>query len=159
MSATATCEGHVRQQPGQNPSDESALDSPQNFVALVPLALLLGDVTEHLAERFGDVIGGLLNASFGNVSCGVASEPLQLLAAAAEQLQDSHRLLTRGLACAIVQTDRGDCAGYPGTAQGPQHAGGDEPCRLRAQQPAHGAWWVCAAICSGIRAKMSCHVA
>lgn len=37
----------------------------QNFLALVPLALLLGEVTEDLALRFGDVIGGLLNATFG----------------------------------------------------------------------------------------------
>jgi hypothetical protein len=41
--------------------------SMQNFLALVPLALLLGEVTEDLALRFGDVIGGLLNATFGNV--------------------------------------------------------------------------------------------
>ncbi len=36
-----------------------------NFLGLVPLALILGDVTEDLALRFGDVIGGLLNATFG----------------------------------------------------------------------------------------------
>ena len=40
---------------------------PQNLVALIPLALLLGDITEDLAEHFGDVVGGLLNATFGNV--------------------------------------------------------------------------------------------
>ena len=40
---------------------------PQNFLALIPLALFLGEVTEDLAVRFGDVIGGLLNATFGNV--------------------------------------------------------------------------------------------
>ena len=40
---------------------------PQNFVALVPLALVLGEVTEDLAVRFGDTVGGLLNATFGNV--------------------------------------------------------------------------------------------
>lgn len=39
----------------------------QNFLALIPLALLLGDVTEDLAVRFGDTVGGLLNATFGNV--------------------------------------------------------------------------------------------
>lgn len=38
-----------------------------NFLALIPLALLLGDVTEDLAVRFGDTVGGLLNATFGNV--------------------------------------------------------------------------------------------
>ena len=36
-------------------------------MALIPLALVLGEVTEDLATRFGDVIGGLLNATFGNV--------------------------------------------------------------------------------------------
>ena len=39
----------------------------QNFLALLPLALVLGEVTEDLAVRFGDTIGGLLNATFGNV--------------------------------------------------------------------------------------------
>ena len=43
-----------------------------NLVALIPLALLLGDVTEDLAEHYGDVVGGLLNATFGNVSLSVA---------------------------------------------------------------------------------------
>ncbi|KAI3431863.1 hypothetical protein D9Q98_010614 [Chlorella vulgaris] len=38
-----------------------------NFLALIPLALFLGEVTEDLALRFGDTIGGLLNATFGNV--------------------------------------------------------------------------------------------
>ncbi|KAL6778899.1 CAX1 [Auxenochlorella protothecoides x Auxenochlorella symbiontica] len=38
-----------------------------NFLALVPLALLLGETTEDLAVRFGDTVGGLLNATFGNV--------------------------------------------------------------------------------------------
>lgn len=38
-----------------------------NFIALIPLALVLGQITEDLAERFGDVIGGLINATFGNV--------------------------------------------------------------------------------------------
>lgn len=34
---------------------------------MVPLALILGEVTEDLAVRFGDIVGGLLNATFGNV--------------------------------------------------------------------------------------------
>ncbi|EFN54061.1 hypothetical protein CHLNCDRAFT_36262 [Chlorella variabilis] len=38
-----------------------------NFLSLIPLALFLGEVTEDLAVRFGDTIGGLLNATFGNV--------------------------------------------------------------------------------------------
>lgn len=40
---------------------------PQNFLSLIPLALFLGEVTEDLAVRFGDTVGGLLNATFGNV--------------------------------------------------------------------------------------------
>ena len=44
-----------------------ALYALQNFLALIPLALFLGEVTEDLAVRFGDIIGGLLNATFGNV--------------------------------------------------------------------------------------------
>jgi len=38
-----------------------------NVIAIVPLALLLGEITEDLAIRFGDVWGGLINATFGNV--------------------------------------------------------------------------------------------
>ena len=38
-----------------------------NFIGLIPLALVLGNVTEDLADRFGDTIGGLINATFGNV--------------------------------------------------------------------------------------------
>jgi Ca2+:H+ antiporter len=38
-----------------------------NFSALLPLALILGELTEDLIHRFGDTIGGLLNATFGNV--------------------------------------------------------------------------------------------
>ena len=34
----------------------------------MPLALILGEVTEDLAVRFGDTAGGLLNATFGNIT-------------------------------------------------------------------------------------------
>lgn len=37
-----------------------------NFVAIVPLAKLLGYATEDISLRTGEVIGGLLNATFGN---------------------------------------------------------------------------------------------
>jgi Ca2+:H+ antiporter len=37
-------------------------------LAIVPLAALMGRATEHLAERFGEGIGGLLNATFGNAA-------------------------------------------------------------------------------------------
>jgi Ca2+:H+ antiporter len=35
-------------------------------VALIPLAWLIGEATEHVAEHTGPGIGGFLNASFGN---------------------------------------------------------------------------------------------
>jgi Ca2+:H+ antiporter len=37
-----------------------------NFIAIVPLASVLTFATEELAERSGETIGGLLNATFGN---------------------------------------------------------------------------------------------
>ncbi|KAI8070693.1 Sodium/calcium exchanger protein-domain-containing protein [Gongronella butleri] len=37
-----------------------------NFIAIIPLAKMLGDVTEDIALRTGEVVGGLLNATFGN---------------------------------------------------------------------------------------------
>jgi Ca2+:H+ antiporter len=37
-----------------------------NFLAIVPLAGILSYATEEIALRVGEVIGGLLNASFGN---------------------------------------------------------------------------------------------
>jgi Ca2+:H+ antiporter len=37
-----------------------------NFVAIIPLAKLLGDATEELALHTSQSVGGLLNATFGN---------------------------------------------------------------------------------------------
>src|SRR5215813_276510 len=37
-------------------------------LAIIPLAGLMGRATEHLASRFGEGIGGLLNATFGNAA-------------------------------------------------------------------------------------------
>ncbi|KAK1754194.1 Sodium/calcium exchanger protein-domain-containing protein [Echria macrotheca] len=37
-----------------------------NFVAIIPLAALLSFATEEIALRTGEIVGGLLNASFGN---------------------------------------------------------------------------------------------
>jgi Ca2+:H+ antiporter len=37
-------------------------------LAIVPLAALIGRATDHLAERTGPTIGGLLNATFGNIT-------------------------------------------------------------------------------------------
>src|SRR5437868_14786509 len=37
-------------------------------LGIVPLAGLIGQATEHLAEHLGQGIGGLLNATFGNAA-------------------------------------------------------------------------------------------
>src|SRR6187455_2455776 len=37
-------------------------------LAILPLAAWMGRATEHLAERMGQGIGGLLNATFGNAA-------------------------------------------------------------------------------------------
>ncbi|KAI7863271.1 Sodium/calcium exchanger protein-domain-containing protein [Spinellus fusiger] len=37
-----------------------------NFISIIPLAKMLGYVTEDISLRTGEVIGGLLNATFGN---------------------------------------------------------------------------------------------
>src|SRR5207248_2047283 len=52
-------------------------------IALVPLAWLIGESTEHAAETTGPRIGGLLNASFGN-----APELIIALIAIADGLPD-----------------------------------------------------------------------
>src|SRR5438093_240185 len=52
-------------------------------VALIPLAWLIGEATEHAAEHTGPGIGGFLNASFGN-----APELIIALFAIADGLPD-----------------------------------------------------------------------
>src|SRR3954463_3908109 len=52
-------------------------------VALIPLAWLIGESTEHAAEHTGSGVGGFLNASFGN-----APELIIALLAVREGLPD-----------------------------------------------------------------------
>ncbi|KWU46365.1 calcium/proton exchanger [Rhodotorula sp. JG-1b] len=44
----------------------STADFIISFIAIVPLASLLGDATEQCALKVGQTVGGLLNATFGN---------------------------------------------------------------------------------------------
>ena len=49
-----------------------------NFLSMVPLASILGDFTEELALHTNQVVGGLINATFGNaVEVVVAIEAMQ----------------------------------------------------------------------------------
>src|SRR5438067_12903742 len=76
-------------------------------VALLPLAWLIGEATEHAAEHTGPGVGGFLNASFGN-----APELIIALFAVADNLPNvvrgslagsvvSNILLVLGLALAV----------------------------------------------------------
>ena len=60
--------------------------------ALVPLAWLIGEATEHAGEHTGPGIGGFLNASFGN-----APELIIALFAVNESLPDVVRGSLAGL--------------------------------------------------------------
>jgi Ca2+:H+ antiporter len=81
-------------------------------LALIPLAWLIGEATEHAAEHTGPAVGGLLNASFGN-----APELIIALFAISDGLPDvvrgsitgsivSNLLLVLGFA--LVATDEED---------------------------------------------------
>src|SRR5205814_5315425 len=80
--------------------------------ALIPLAWLIGEATEHAAEHTGPGIGGFLNASFGN-----APELIIALFAVGSGLPNvvrgslagsviSNLLLVLGLAMAIGETGK-----------------------------------------------------
>ncbi|KLO19217.1 calcium/proton exchanger [Schizopora paradoxa] len=45
---------------------DAALRFTFSFLAIIPLAKLLGDATDQLSVRLGQTLSGLLNASFGN---------------------------------------------------------------------------------------------
>ena len=37
-------------------------------IALIPLAKLIGDATEHLSTHYGSTLGSLINVTFGNAA-------------------------------------------------------------------------------------------
>ncbi|KAF8891240.1 Sodium/calcium exchanger protein-domain-containing protein [Infundibulicybe gibba] len=55
---------------------DAALRFSFSFLAIIPLAKLLGDATEQMSAKLGETLAGLLNASFGNaveIIVGVAA--------------------------------------------------------------------------------------
>eukprot|EP01083_Nonionella_stella_P276719 940452_1 len=68
-----------------------------NFLAMIPLANILGDATECLSEHLGETIGGLLNATFGN------AVELVVVVLALIKAKDSDEVTQRTL-LAVVQT-------------------------------------------------------
>lgn len=65
---------------------DAALRFSFSFLAIMPLAKLLGEATEQLSLKLGDTLGGLLNASFGNA--------VEIIVGVAALLQGEHALLT-----------------------------------------------------------------
>ena len=60
-----------------------------NFLAMVPLASMLGIFTEELAAHTNDVVGGLINATFGNA--------VELVVAIQALLADDYRVVQASL--------------------------------------------------------------
>jgi Ca2+:H+ antiporter len=65
-----------------------------SVLAIVPLAALLSHATESVAEKTGDTVGGLLNATLGNLT--------ELVIAAAALLAGEYALVKGSIAGAIV---------------------------------------------------------
>ncbi|KAL1409684.1 hypothetical protein Q8F55_003680 [Vanrija albida] len=65
-----------------------------SFVAIVPLAKLLGDATEQLSMKLGQTLGGLLNATFGNA--------IELIVAIAALVQNELRLVQTSLLGSVL---------------------------------------------------------
>ncbi|KAL7423945.1 hypothetical protein Q5752_001530 [Cryptotrichosporon argae] len=65
-----------------------------SFLAIVPLAKLLGDSTEQLSMKMGQTLGGLLNATFGNA--------VELIVAIAALLQNELRLVQTSLLGSVL---------------------------------------------------------
>ncbi|WFD26343.1 hypothetical protein MNAN1_001324 [Malassezia nana] len=65
-----------------------------NFLAIVPLAKLLGDATEQVSLRLGATLGGLLNATFGNA--------VELIVGIVALLQGQLRIVQMSLAGSIL---------------------------------------------------------
>ena len=63
-------------------------------LAIIPLAGLMGTATEHLAERTGPGIGGLLNATFGNAA--------EMIIALFALLEGLHSVVVASLAGSII---------------------------------------------------------
>ncbi|WWD15937.1 calcium/proton exchanger [Kwoniella shandongensis] len=65
-----------------------------SFLAIVPLAKLLGDSTEQLSLKLGQTLGGLLNATFGNA--------VELIVAIAALIQNELRLVQTSLLGSVL---------------------------------------------------------
>ncbi|KAF4615498.1 hypothetical protein D9613_002742 [Agrocybe pediades] len=65
-----------------------------SFLAIMPLAKLLGDSTEQMSARLGQTLAGLLNASFGNA--------VEIIVGVAALLQDQIRIVQTSMLGSIL---------------------------------------------------------
>ncbi|PPR06427.1 hypothetical protein CVT26_004839 [Gymnopilus dilepis] len=65
-----------------------------SFLAIMPLAKLLGDSTEQMSARLGQTLAGLLNASFGNA--------VEIIVGIAALLQDELRIVQTSMLGSIL---------------------------------------------------------
>ncbi|GFZ46108.1 Vacuolar Ca(2+)/H(+) exchanger [Saitozyma sp. JCM 24511] len=65
-----------------------------SFLAIIPLAKLLGDATEQLSMKLGQTLGGLLNATFGNA--------VELIVAIVALTQNQLRLVQTSLLGSVL---------------------------------------------------------
>ena len=73
---------------------DAALRFTFSFLAIVPLAKLLGDATESLSGRLGETLAGLLNASFGNA--------VEIIVGVAALLRDEIRIVQTSMIGSIL---------------------------------------------------------
>ncbi|PAV23831.1 Calcium proton exchanger [Pyrrhoderma noxium] len=73
---------------------DAALRFSFSFLAIVPLAKLLGDATEQLSFKLGPTLSGLLNASFGNA--------VEIIVGIAALLQDEIRIVQTSMLGSIL---------------------------------------------------------
>ncbi|KAI5120470.1 hypothetical protein M0805_006490 [Coniferiporia weirii] len=73
---------------------DAALRFGFSFIAIMPLAKLLGDATEQLSLKLGQTLSGLLNASFGNA--------VEIIVGIAALLQDELRIVQTSMLGSIL---------------------------------------------------------
>ncbi|KAF6763908.1 Sodium/calcium exchanger protein-domain-containing protein [Ephemerocybe angulata] len=73
---------------------DAALRFSFSFMAIVPLAKLLGDATENMSASLGQTMAGLLNASFGNA--------VEIIVGIAALMQDQIRIVQTSMLGSIL---------------------------------------------------------
>ncbi|KAI0761441.1 Sodium/calcium exchanger protein-domain-containing protein [Irpex lacteus] len=73
---------------------DAALRFSFSFIAIMPLAALLGTATDQLSMKLGQTLSGLLNASFGNA--------VEIIVGIAALLQDEMRIVQTSLLGSIL---------------------------------------------------------